>query len=159
MAEVVQALAGRRQAGERVVFTNGCFDLLHVGLLRYLEEARKFGQVLVVGVNSDASVGRLKGLERPVVGQQERAEMLAALEPVDFAVIFDEDTPVEMLRILRPDVHVKGGDYRAEDLPEAEVLAAYGGQVRIIEQVPEHSTRTLIERIKRGLPADASEEW
>ena len=83
--------------------------------------------------------------------------MLAALEPVDFAVIFDEDTPVELIRTLRPDVHVKGGDYRAEDLPEAEVLAAYGGQVRILDQVPEHSTRTLIERIRRGVPADGSE--
>ncbi len=158
MAEVVQALARRRKQGERVVFTNGCFDLLHVGHLRYLRKAREFGQVLVVGVNSDASVRRLKGPERPVVGQAERAEMVAALEPVDFVVIFEEDTPERMIQILRPDVHVKGGDYRMEDLPEAKVVEACGGRVEIVAAVRGHSTRLMIERIKRGQAAQVTEE-
>jgi len=158
MAEVVAALAGRREQGERVVFTNGCFDLLHVGHLRYLREAHKFGQVLVVGVNSDASVRRLKGPQRPVVGQKERAAMVAALEPVDFVVIFEEDTPLEAIRALRPDVHVKGGDYRVEDLPEARLVQAWGGRVETIPLVLEHSTQRLIERIRRGLAADATEK-
>lgn len=158
MADVVQALAGRREQGERVVFTNGCFDLLHVGHLRCLQRAKEFGQVLVVGVNSDASVRRLKGPKRPVVGQSERAEIVAALEPVDFVVVFEEDTPEQAIRVLRPDVHVKGGDYRVEDLPEARLVEAYGGRVEIIDTVPEHSTRLLIERIKRGQAAEAMEE-
>jgi len=158
MAEIAQALEGRREQGERVVFTNGCFDLLHVGHLGYLRRAKEFGQVLVVGVNSDASVRRLKGRERPVVGQAERAEMVAALEPVDFAVVFEEDTPEQAMRALRPDVHVKGGDYRVEDLPEARWVEAYGGRVEIIDMVPDHSTRVLVERIRQGLSAEAMEE-
>jgi D-beta-D-heptose 7-phosphate kinase/D-beta-D-heptose 1-phosphate adenosyltransferase len=144
LAEVL----ARRHAGETVVFTNGCFDILHVGHVRALEAARALGDVLVVGVNSDASVRRLKGAKRPLVSQEERAEMIAALAPVSYATVFDEDTPVETLARLRPDVHVKSGDYRAEDLPETPVVRGYGGRVEIVPFVEGLSTTDIVERVR-----------
>jgi rfaE bifunctional protein nucleotidyltransferase chain/domain len=138
------------RAGRTVVFTNGCFDILHVGHLRYLEAAKALGDVLVVGVNSDASVRRLnKGPERPVVGESERAEMVAGLKPVDYVVIFNEDTPVETIEVLRPDIHVKGGDYAPDDLPEAATVRGYGGRVVIVPFVPGASTTEILAKVKR----------
>ncbi|HEU5369376.1 MAG TPA: D-glycero-beta-D-manno-heptose 1-phosphate adenylyltransferase [Ktedonobacterales bacterium] len=149
----------RQAAGEIVVLTNGCFDLLHLGHVRYLQAARALGDCLVVGINSDASTRRLKGEGRPLVPQDERAEVLAALACVDHVTIFEEATAVALVEALRPDVYVKGGDYAPEGaadqnaavdyarLPEAAPVLAYGGRVRLIPYLPDHSTTALIERI------------
>jgi rfaE bifunctional protein nucleotidyltransferase chain/domain len=140
-------IAGVREAGGRVVFTNGCFDLLHPGHVSYLRAARSLGDALVVGLNSDASVHRLKGTSRPVVPEGDRAVVLAALEFVDAVVLFGEDTPVRLMRELKPAVYVKGGDYKVEDLPEARAAAEIGAEVRIIPFEPDYSTTALIEKI------------
>jgi glycerol-3-phosphate cytidylyltransferase len=131
-----------------VVFTNGCFDLLHPGHVSYLRAARSLGDALVVGLNSDASVYRLKGTSRPVVPEGDRAVVLDALESVDAVVLFGEDTPVRLMRELKPAVYVKGGDYKVEDLPEARVAAEIGAEVRIIPFEPGYSTTSLIEKIR-----------
>jgi rfaE bifunctional protein nucleotidyltransferase chain/domain len=136
-----------RAGGGRVVATGGCFDLLHAGHLRSLEAARGFGDCLVVLLNGDSSVRRLKGEGRPLVGELERAAMLKGLRCVDEVAIFDEATPVEALRLLRPDVWAKGGDYALEDLPEADAIASWGGQVAILPAVAGRSTTRLIERM------------
>jgi rfaE bifunctional protein nucleotidyltransferase chain/domain len=143
-----ERLAEARGRGQRVVFTNGCFDVLHVGHARYLEEARAQGDLLVVGVNSDASVRGLKGPKRPIVPEADRAEMLAALASVDYVVLFDEATPEALIGRVRPDLHVKGGDYRAEDLPETPLVRALGGEVRIMPLVAGRSTSDLVETIR-----------
>lgn len=135
-----------RSAGLSVVFTNGCFDLLHVGHVKTLHRARAEGDRLIVGVNSDASVQRLKGPSRPINPERDRATLLAALECVDAVTIFAEDTPVELLSVVRPDVHVKGGDYREEDLPEAAVVKQHGGRIVLISLVPDRSTTAIIEK-------------
>lgn len=142
------ALEPRRQRGERIVFTNGCFDILHVGHARYLAQARTLGDLLVVGVNSDRSVRALKGPTRPLVPQEERAEMLAHLASVDYVCIFDEDRPDALIEAVRPHLHVKGGDYRAEELPEAAVVYKHGGEVVIMPLVEGRSTTNLIARIR-----------
>ncbi len=156
---LVITLRERQAAGAVVVFTNGCFDLLHLGHVRYLQAARALGDVLVVGVNSDTSTRQFKGPGRPLVPQDERAEVLAALACVDYVTVFEEPTAVALIEALRPDVYVKGGDYAAADaqaqhvaidyarLPEAAPVQAYGGQVRLIPYLPGHSTTALIERI------------
>ena len=146
---VPSRIAEVREAGGRVVFTNGCFDLLHPGHVSYLQAARALGDALVVGLNSDASVKRLKGPERPVVSEKDRAAMLAALRSVDAVVVFEEDTPVRLLRELKPAVYVKGGDYRIEDLPEAKVAEEIGAEVRVLPFEPGYSTTALIEKIRR----------
>ena len=135
-----------REAGETVVFTNGCFDILHVGHIQTLTRAASEGTKLVVGVNSDSSVQRLKGPTRPVNPEQDRAGLLAALRCVDAVVIFEEDTPVELLEVLRPHVHVKGGDYKVEDLPEKDAVEKHGGRIVIIDLVPGRSTTNLIQK-------------
>ena len=140
-------LKQHRAAGRRVVTTNGCFDLLHAGHVRFLIEARTLGDVLVVGLNSDASVRRLKGPGRPIVPETERAAMLAALRPVDHVVVFDDLLPNDLLALIRPDVHCKAADYTADALPEAEVVRNYGGEVRILPLSGDHSTSQLIERV------------
>ncbi len=136
-----------------MVFTNGCFDLLHPGHVSYLRAARSLGDALVVGLNSDASIRKLKGSARPVVPEADRATVLEALESVDAVVIFDEDTPVRLLRELEPAVYVKGGDYRVEDLPEAEVASEIGAEVKILPFEEGYSTTALIEKIKSTPPA------
>ena len=137
-----------RESGGCLVFTNGCFDLLHPGHVSYLRAARSLGDALVVGLNSDASVGRLKGPSRPIVPEKDRAVILAALKSVDAVVLFGEDTPVRLMRELKPANYVKGGDYRIDDLPEAEVAAELGAEVRILPFELEYSTTALIERIR-----------
>jgi D-glycero-beta-D-manno-heptose 1-phosphate adenylyltransferase len=135
-----------REDGEIVVFTNGCFDILHVGHLKTLTRAKSEGTKLIVGVNSDDSVRRLKGPTRPINDELDRAEILGGLRCVDAVVIFPEETPIELLGVIRPDVHVKGGDYRLEDLPEREVVEKHGGRIVIIDLVPGRSTTSLIKK-------------
>jgi len=136
-----------KSEGKKVVFTNGCFDILHVGHLRYLEQAREQGDILVIGVNSDDSVKRLKGPTRPINSELDRAEILAGLKAVDYTVIFTEDTPVEIIDELKPSIHVKGGDYKKEDLPETEVVERNGGEVRILMLVDGKSTTSVVNKI------------
>lgn len=140
--------AALRAHGQRIVFTNGCFDILHVGHVRYLGAARELGDCLVVGLNSDASVRRLKGPERPVNEEADRAEVLDALRAVDYVTIFDEPTAAELIEIIRPDVYVKGGDYTIATLPEAKIVRNYGGRVEFIDLVPERSTTRVIEKLR-----------
>lgn len=135
------------RSGKKIVFTNGCFDIIHIGHIRLLQTARSYGDILIVGVNSDSSVKRLKGEKRPVVCQSDRAEILAALECVSFVVIFDEDTPVELISVLKPDIHVKGGDYDMEKIPEAGVIHSYGGQMKRFDFVENHSSTDIIKKI------------
>ncbi len=140
-----------RNAGKSLVFTNGHFDLFHVGHLDYLEKARALGDALFVGLNGDASSARLKGRGRPLVPAQERARLLAALEPVDAVIIFDDDTADSLLSALQPEIYAKGGDYAHKVLPERPTVAAYGGRVELIDFLPGHSTSELIQKI-RNLP-------
>ncbi len=131
----------------KIVFTNGCFDILHLGHARYLREAKKLGDILIVGINSDSSVRRLKGSPRPYVSELERAEVLASLESVDYVTIFSEMRPDNLLKIIKPKIHVKGGDYKMKDLPEAKLVKSLGGKVIIIPPVEGRSTTNIIERI------------
>jgi rfaE bifunctional protein nucleotidyltransferase chain/domain len=147
-ALLLERAAEQRARGLRIVFANGAFDLLHVGHLRYLEAARREGDWLVVGVNSDRSVEAAKGPGRPVVPERERAELVAALECVDAVTVFDEPSPEALIRRLRPEVHAKGTDYTAESVPEREAVAAYGGRTVIVGDPKGHATTDLIERIK-----------
>ncbi len=153
MASDRQALARERAAwkagGQTVVFTNGCFDLLHPGHLALLEQARSSGDVLVVGINSDASVRGLKGEGRPVVPEAERAEALLALEAVDRVVVYDEPTPAALIAALVPDVLVKGADWPADAIVGSDVVTAAGGRVVRVALVPGRSTTSLLERIQR----------
>jgi phosphoheptose isomerase len=137
-----------REQGLRVVWTNGCFDLLHVGHVRSLEAARALGDVLVVGVNGDASVREIKGDGRPLVPVEERAELVAALEPVDRVVVFDEPTPERALDRLRPEIHTKGADYEGRELPERAVVESYGGSIELLPLVPGLSTSELEQRLR-----------
>lgn len=142
-------LAARRRAGDRIVFTNGCFDLLHPGHVRYLRAARRLGDVLVVGINSDASVRRLeKGPDRPLVPERDRAEVVAALEMVDYVCLFDEDTPYELIRVAQPDVLVKGGDWSVERIVGADLVRARGGTVKSLPLAPGYSTTALLARAR-----------
>jgi D-glycero-beta-D-manno-heptose 1-phosphate adenylyltransferase len=136
-----------RAAGRRVVLANGCFDLLHVGHVRYLEDARALGDLLIVGLNGDDAVRRLKGPGRPLMPAVERAEMLAALRAVDHVVVFDDDTADRLVAILRPAVHAKGTDYTAESVPERASVLAAGGRVAIAGDAKQHSTRDVIAEI------------
>lgn len=145
--EMQKKIKELQESGKKVVFTNGVFDILHVGHLTYLEEARDLGDVLVVGVNSDSSVKTNKGDKRPINPEKFRAEMLLGLKFVDFTVIFDEKTPENLLNLLKPDIHVKGGDYRKEDLPETEIVEKNGGEVRILSFVDNISTTEIIKKI------------
>jgi D-beta-D-heptose 7-phosphate kinase/D-beta-D-heptose 1-phosphate adenosyltransferase len=140
-------LDDKRERGKTIVFTNGCFDLLHVGHVKYLQKARQLGDLLVLGLNSDASIRRLKGPKRPLIDQEERAHILAALDCIDYVVIFDEDTPLELISALRPHVLVKGGDYTPEGVVGKEIVESYGGRVELIQFVDGRSTSNIIEKI------------
>jgi rfaE bifunctional protein nucleotidyltransferase chain/domain len=137
-----------RELGRSIVFANGAFDLLHVGHVRYLQAAREQGDWLVVGVNTDRSVRASKGPTRPIVPQEERAEIVAALGCVDAVILFDEDTPADLIAGLRPDVHAKGTDYTAATVPEREVVASYGGRTVIVGDPKNHATTDLITRLE-----------
>ena len=148
--ELVRRVSTWRANGERVVFTNGCFDLLHVGHITVLEQSRRQGDRLIVAINSDASVSGLKGPTRPVVGERERARVLAALAAVDAVVVFGEPTPLELIVASRPDVIVKGGDYNEDTVVGAKEVKSWGGRVAIVPIVEGHSTTRLIERSLAG---------
>ena len=136
-----------KKLGKKIVFTNGVFDILHVGHLTYLEEAKSFGDVLIVGVNSDSSVKVNKGDKRPINSEIDRAKMILGLKPVDYVVIFDEKTPMEIISKIKPDIHIKGGDYKKEDLPETPIVESNGGEVKILSFVDNKSTTGVIEKI------------
>jgi rfaE bifunctional protein nucleotidyltransferase chain/domain len=142
--------AAWRQQGRRVVWTNGCFDVVHIGHLRCLQAAAQQGDVLIVGINSDASVRRIKGPARPVIGQDERAELLASLSCVDHVLVFDDDTVIPILSRLQPETHCKGAEYappHGKPVPEAGTVRAYGGEIRYMPQVPNRSTSAIIRKI------------
>ncbi|MGB5218103.1 MAG: D-glycero-beta-D-manno-heptose 1-phosphate adenylyltransferase [Smithella sp.] len=136
-----------RNQGKKIAFTNGCFDILHVGHVRYLREARKTGDVLVLALNSDSSIRAIKGEKRPLVSEQERAEVLAALEFIDFVTIFPELTPLELINFLKPDVLIKGGDWPEEKVVGREEVKQWGGRVAIIPEVEGKSTTNVVEKI------------
>jgi rfaE bifunctional protein nucleotidyltransferase chain/domain len=146
--ELVTAVAGERQAGRTIAFANGCFDLLHVGHVRYLRAAAAEADVLVVAINDDQSVAALKGAGRPILDAADRAELVAALRGVDYVVIFPEPTVTPLLLAIRPDVHCKGTDYTADTVPERDTVRGYGGRVAIVGDAKDHSTRDLLARIK-----------
>lgn len=149
-AEAARAVGRARRRGERIVFTNGCFDLLHVGHVRSLEQARGLGDRLVIGVNSDASVRRIKGPSRPIVRARERAEVLAALACVDWVVIFGEVTPLQLIRALRPDVLAKGGDWSLGAIVGREDVLGWGGSVRRLREIPGVRTSAIARRIRES---------
>lgn len=137
-----------RDGGQKVVFTNGCFDILHAGHVRYLNKARSFGDCLVLGLNTDSSVRRIKGPSRPINNELDRAEVVGALKGVDYVVLFDEPTAEELIRQVHPDVYVKGGDYTIETLPEGQIVLGYGGSVELVNLVEGRSTTNVIAKIK-----------
>jgi rfaE bifunctional protein nucleotidyltransferase chain/domain len=144
-----EALATERAAGHTIAFANGCFDVLHVGHIRYLQGAAKEADVLVVGVNGDESVRELKGEGRPVMNEAERAEIIAAIRGVSYVTIFRERSPARLIGDFKPDVHCKGTDYTADSVPEAAVVRAYGGRVAIVGDPKDHSTTELLESMRR----------
>lgn len=146
--EIKKIIEPLRKLGNTLVTTNGCFDLLHSGHIKYLHDAAMQGDLLVVGVNSDSSVSRLKGPLRPIQKEQDRVFLVQALKVVDYAFIFYEDDPCAFLEILRPDIHVKGGDYRSEELPETGVVEKYGGRICIVPFAHGYSTTSLIDRVR-----------
>lgn len=148
-AALVSALDAERRAGRRIAFANGCFDILHVGHIRYLQAARDVADLLVVGINSDLSVRQLKGEGRPLAPEAERAEMIASLRCVDYVTIFPERRVDALLLALRPDFHCKGTDYTAESVPEAATVASYGGAIAIVGDPKDHSTTDIITKLKR----------
>jgi D-glycero-beta-D-manno-heptose 1-phosphate adenylyltransferase len=149
LAEVRARVEAARRTGKRIAFANGCFDVLHVGHVRYLYGAKAEADVLVVAVNGDASVTRLKGPSRPVLPEADRALLVAALRPVDHVVVFQEDDVRGLLTTLRPDVHCKGTDYTPETVPERDVVLSYGGRIAIVGDAKAHDTRAILERLRR----------
>ncbi len=147
LAEVNQSVSLLRKKGQTLVTTNGCFDLLHAGHIRYLADAAALGDMLVVGINSDASVARLKGSDRPIQNEIDRALLIWSLKMVDYTFIFPENDPVEFLEVLKPDIHVKGGDYMPEQLPEKGIVEKHGGKIVIVPFTTGLSTTSIVEKI------------
>lgn len=145
--DLVREIVEARTVGKRIVFANGCFDILHAGHVRYLEAAKALGDMLIVAVNSDEQARRLKGEGRPLLPQDQRAEILSSLEAVDFVTIFDEPTVTELLLALKPDIHAKGTDYTEETVPERDVVRSFGGRVAIVGDPKEHSSSGMIEEL------------
>ncbi|WP_051635256.1 D-glycero-beta-D-manno-heptose 1-phosphate adenylyltransferase [Selenomonas sp. ND2010] len=139
-----------RKGGQKVVFTNGCFDILHAGHVTYLEKARSFGDCLVLGLNTDASVRANKGPTRPINSELDRAKVVGALKAVDYVVLFGEQTAEKLIAKVKPDVYVKGGDYTLDTLPEAKIVMGYGGKVEFVNMVEGRSTTNVIQKIKQG---------
>lgn len=146
--EIEQIAKELKQQNKTIVTTNGCFDILHVGHVRYLQEAKKLGDVLIIALNSDSSVRILKGPTRPINNESDRAEVLAALSCVDYVVIFEEQTPVNLLARIKPDIHTKGGDYNPDNLPETKVILENGGKLEFIKFVEGKSTTNIINKAK-----------
>jgi D-glycero-beta-D-manno-heptose 1-phosphate adenylyltransferase len=148
--ELLEAVRAERADGRTIAFANGCFDVLHVGHVRYLADAKAQADRLVVAVNDDSSVGGLKGPGRPILNAADRAELVAALESVDYVVVFADPDVNRLLRLLKPDVHCKGTDYTLETVPERDTVLAYGGRIAIVGDPKDHSTRDLLAKIKSG---------
>ena len=144
---LVARISTEKAGGSRIVLANGCFDILHAGHVRYLEGARALGDLLVVGINSDEQVARLKGAGRPVLPERERAELVASLQAVDLVTIFAEPTVTELLLAIKPDVHAKGTDYTEETVPERDVVRSYGGRVAIVGDPKDHSTSEILKKV------------
>lgn len=136
--------------GKKIVFTNGCFDILHKGHVQYLLQARELGDVLWLGLNSDASVKKLKGASRPINSEEDRAYVLASLEAVSYITIFPEQTPIELLKLIQPQIHTKGGDYKAESLPETKTILSWGGEVKILPFLPGKSTTGVLKKLEES---------
>jgi len=153
--ELTCLLEPLRRAGKTIVFTNGCFDLLHAGHVKYLQQARALGDLLVLGLNSDESIRRLKGPKRPLLEEAERAQILAALDCIDYLTIFAEDTPLELLQLVRPDILVKGGDYQSEEVVGKELVESYGGRLELIRFVDGKSTSNIIDTVLSRYRDDA----
>lgn len=147
--ELKKILKGLRKKGKKIIFTNGCFDLIHLGHVRYLEKAKGLGGVLVVAINTDSSIRRIKGVKRPITPQRERAEVLASLGCVDYVTFFNEDTPYELIRLLKPDILVKGRDWNKKDIIGGDVVERNGGKVYTIPVIKGVSTTAIVERILR----------
>ena len=145
---IVAATSSAKQAGKTIVFANGCFDVLHAGHIRYLQGARELGDVLVVAINADEQVKVLKGSGRPILGERERAELVASIEAVDFVTIFAEPTVEQLLLAIKPDVHAKGTDYTEETVPERDVVRSFGGRIAIAGDPKNHSTSEMLKRFK-----------
>src|SRR3954453_12616079 len=156
--ELIAAVARERAAGRSIAFANGCFDLLHVGHVRYLQGAAAEADRLIVAVNGDASVAGLKGRGRPILTAADRAELVAALRGVDYVVVFDEPNVERLLQLLKPDVHCKGTDYTVASVPERAVVAAYGGRTAIVGDPKDHATRELLARIASGAGPAAGQD-
>ena len=150
LPNAVTAIRKLQKNNKKIVFTNGCFDILHAGHVNYLSKAKSLGDVLVIGLNSDSSVKKLKGKTRPVVSQKNRALLLAALEVVDFVVVFNEPTPAKLIKAVKPDILVKGGDWKKEEIVGAEFVESYGGKVKSLAYIKGLSTRGLIAKIQAG---------
>ncbi len=146
---LVARMAIERSKGKKIVLANGCFDLFHVGHIRYLQAAKELGDLLIVGINSDEQVRKLKGLNRPFMPENERAEIIDALACVDYVTVFTEPTVTELIRAVRPDFHAKGTDYTPENVPEKDIVAEYGGQVKIVGDPKNHSSTDLLKKIAR----------
>lgn len=149
MMNIIHAIKAEQEKGKKIVFTNGCFDILHRGHVTYLNQARDLGDLLIVGINSDESVKRLKGPERPVNMLEDRAYVLSALKSVDYVIPFEEDTPLNLINLIMPDILVKGGDYTIDRIVGAQEVLAHGGRVEIIPFVPGKSTSAIIDTIKK----------
>jgi D-beta-D-heptose 7-phosphate kinase/D-beta-D-heptose 1-phosphate adenosyltransferase len=151
IAALQKLLPRLKKQGKKIVFTNGCFDILHYGHVHYLEKAKKKGDILVVALNSDASVRRLKGAERPIVPERDRARVLAALESVDYVVLFNEDTPLAVLHALKPDILVKGADWSKDKIVGADFILSYGGEVTTIKLAKGRSTTNILNKIESAI--------
>lgn len=147
LKKLIPALKPLRKRGKKVVFTNGCFDIIHAGHVRYLKKAKSHGEVLIVGLNSDSSVRAIKGVKRPIVPQNERAEVMCALGFVDFVVIFNETTPLKLIEAIKPDILAKGADWAAKDIVGGDVVKKHGGKIRRITLVKGRSTTNIIRKI------------
>lgn len=146
---LIERINAARRNGARVVLANGCFDILHVGHVRYLEAAKELGDLLIVGINSDEQTSRLKGEGRPVMSQDQRAEIVAALDAVDLVTIFEEATVEQLLLALKPDIHAKGTDYTEDSVPERDVVRSFGGRVAIVGDPKNHSSSEMIDKVSR----------
>ncbi len=148
LGQLLEILESKRK-DKRIVFTNGCFDLLHAGHCHYLQKAKELGDILIVGLNSDSSIRRIKGAPRPIVPQDQRAFILSSLKAVDYVVIFEEDTPIRLIKAIKPHILVKGGDWKPENIPGRDFVESYGGKVITVPFEHDTSTSKIIERIKK----------
>ncbi len=149
IAQLKRITSRLKSQGKTIVFTNGCFDLLHYGHVKYLQEAKQKGDILVVAINSDASVRKIKGKKRPVVCEKDRLRIIAALESVDYVVLFKEDSPIKIIKSLRPDILIKGADWNKNNIVGSDIVLSYGGKVNTIELIKERSTTNLIKKIAK----------